>query len=139
MARGPATMTKIAVLRKAALLAGLLLLGAGSTFAGNTALLPPDRDASANLAQRRDAVRWRHPEPHYYLRHGQPAWQREGRHVQHSGGDRWLSCRSGGATRVLLNKSVTLRGAGAGSTILTRTDGAKLGSYNISRAPARLR
>jgi len=30
---------------------------------------------------------------------------------------------------VLLNKGITLRGAGAGATVLTRTDGAKLNSY----------
>ena len=38
--------------------------------------------------------------------------------------------------RVQLNKGVTLRGAGAGSTILTRTGGATLNSYNPGSNPS---
>src|SRR3954454_1303133 len=36
---------------------------------------------------------------------------------------------------VLLNKGITLRGAGPGKTILQRTDGAKLGSYSPGSSP----
>ena len=38
---------------------------------------------------------------------------------------------------VLVNKGITLRGAGPGITILNRTDGARLGSYNRARARRR--
>jgi len=37
---------------------------------------------------------------------------------------------------VLIDKGVTLRGAGAGATILTRTGGAKLGSYQPGKNPS---
>ena len=37
---------------------------------------------------------------------------------------------------ILINKGITLRGAGAGSTILTRTNGAELGSYNPGSNPS---
>jgi hypothetical protein len=42
----------------------------------------------------------------------------------------------GDGNYVLINKSITIRGAGAGSTILTRTNGAKLNTYNPGSTPS---
>jgi hypothetical protein len=91
------------------------------------------------LADGRDAFRRRHPEPDRSLRHGQSSWggQDDTANIQNAVNNcplgQVVSLLPGIFTiaegnYVLLNKGITLRGAGAGVTTLQRTNGARLGS-----------
>ena len=104
-------------------------------------ILPADRDASANWRMAGMLSVGGIPNRTTVCATVGPLGVGQGRYDQYPERHRCMPARSSGfalaagtftiaeGNYVLLNKGITLRGAGPGVTMLQRTDGARLGSY----------
>jgi hypothetical protein len=131
-------------------LAALLLCGAAGTVTTGSqppaSLLPPDRDASANWRKAGMLAEGGIPNRTTVCatvtpRGGADDTSNIQNAIDHCPDGQVVKLAPGSFTvaegsYVLLNKGITLRGAGAGTTILTRTGGAELGSYHPGSSPS---